>query len=133
MVLPYLLSQEPETEAVEEILGGPMDTFFRGQALVIDDQPLNNKLLELSLIDKGIRTVSATSGRVGLALLQQQHFDIIFCDLHMPEMDGKQVIQAMMQNASVIRESIPIIAFTANVLPQERAQYEDLGVSGFSV
>ena len=131
VALPYLLSQEPETEAVEEILGGPVDTFFRGQALVIDDQPLNNKLLELSLKDKGIRAVSATSGRTGLALLQQQRFDIIFCDLHMPEMDGKQVIQAMMQNDSVVSRSIPIIAFTADVLPQERAQYEALGVKGF--
>ena len=130
MVLPYLLSQEPET-AVEEILAGTVDTFYRGQALVIDDQPLNNKLLELSLKNKGIRTVATTSGKTGLVLLQQQQFDIIFCDLHMPEMDGKQVIQAMRQDPWVVSHQIPIIAFTANVLPQERAQYEALGVSDF--
>ena len=131
VVLPYLLSQEPEQEHTEELLGSSPDTFYRGQALVIDDQPLNNKLLELSLRNKGIRTVSATSGRTGLALLQQQAFDIIFCDLHMPEMDGKQVIEAMMQNPAVSSRSVPIIAFTANVLPPERKQYEALGVSDF--
>ena len=131
VALPYLLSKEPETTVVEEVLGEPVDVSYRGQALVIDDQPLNNKLLELSLKNKGIRTVATTSGRVGLELLQQHSFDIIFCDLHMPEMDGKQVIRAMMQDASVVSQGTPIIAFTANVLPLERAQYEALGVSDF--
>ena len=131
VVLPYLLSQAPEEVAENELFGGRAEAFYHGQALVIDDQPLNNKLLELSLKNKGIRTISATSGQAGLALLQQQSFDIIFCDLHMPEMDGKQVIQAMMKNMSVVSRKIPIIAFTANVLPQERVQYEALGVSDF--
>ena len=131
VALPYLLSHVPEEEVEKEIVGGTHDTIYRGQALVIDDQPLNNKLLELSLKNKGIRTISATSGRIGLALLQQKSFDIVFCDLHMPEMDGKQVIQAMMKNALVVSRKIPIIAFTANVLPQERKQYEGLGVSDF--
>ncbi len=49
----------------------------------------------------------------------------------MPEMDGKQVIQAMMHDASVVAQKIPIIAFTANVLPQEKEEYETLGVKDF--
>ena len=132
VVLPYLLAQEPEeANRTEELLGDDIIINYHGQALVIDDQPLNSKLLELSLKSKGIGTISATSGREGLASLQRQSFNIIFCDLHMPEMDGKQVIQAMMQNASVVEQQIPIIAFTANVLPQEIEEYEALGVKDF--
>ena len=132
VVLPYLLAEEPdETDTGEEILGDDITINYHGQALVIDDQPLNSKLLELSLKSKGIETISATSGRAGLALLQERSFNIVFCDLHMPEMDGKQVIQAMMHDASVMAQKIPIIAFTANVLPQEKKEYEALGVKDF--
>ena len=131
VVLPYLLSQEPEVETIDEVLGSDIPIQYQGHALVIDDQPLNGKLLELALKNKGIATVSATSGREGLALLQHRPFDIIFCDLQMPEMDGKQVIRAMMQHLSVLERQVPIIAFTANVLPQEKVEYEALGVKDF--
>ena len=104
---------------------------YRGQVLVIDDQPLNSQLLALALESRGVAMVSAISGQEGLSILQNQSFNLIFCDLQMPGMDGKQVIRAIREKQSAEGKSVPIVAFTANVLPQEKSQYEALGVSGF--
>ena len=130
VALPYLAAMEPEHE-VNEIAIQSEAKQYRGQVLVIDDQPLNSQLLALALGSKGVATVSAISGQEGLAVLQKQSFDLIFCDLQMPGMDGKQVIRAIREKQSAEGEVVPIIAFTANVLPQEKLQYEALGVSGF--
>ena len=130
VILPYLAAVEPEHEANEIVIRSKVRQ-YRGRALVIDDQPLNSQLLELALENKGMATVSATSGQAGLAILEEESFDLVFCDLQMPEMDGKQVIRAIREKQTAGGESFPIIAFTANVLPQEKSQYEALGVSGF--
>ncbi len=130
VALPYLAATEPERE-VNEVAIQSEAKQYRGQVLVIDDQPLNSQLLALALGSKGVAAVSAISGQEGLAVLQKQSFDLIFCDLQMPEMDGKQVIRAIREKQSAEGEVVPIIAFTANVLPQEKLQYEALGVSGF--
>ncbi|MGB3777130.1 MAG: ATP-binding protein [Tunicatimonas sp.] len=130
VVLPYLTAIEPEYEASEVAIQSEVRQ-YRGRVLVIDDQPLNSQLLALALESKGVAMVSAVSGQEGLSILQHQSFDLIFCDLQMPEMDGKQVIRAIREKQSAEGESVPIIAFTANVLPQEKSQYEALGVSGF--
>ncbi len=130
VTMPYLLTAEPDTTPEDQPLV-PSNPQYQGNALVIDDQPLNSQLLALALKNQGIQTQSAVSGREGLALLGQHTFDIIFCDLHMPEMDGKQVIRAIVRDLEAQDSDTPIIAFTANVLPQERAQYEALGVKDF--
>ena len=130
VALPYLTAVEPDYEVSEVVIQSEVRQ-YRGQVLVIDDQPLNSQLLALALESKGVAMVSAISGQEALLILQHQSFDLIFCDLQMPEMDGKQVIRAIREKQSADAESVPIIAFTANVLPQEKTQYEALGVSGF--
>ena len=132
VILPY----HPATEAMPEpsilsLPGSEAVARYQGQALVIDDHPLNGMLLELALKKRGLAPVYAESGREGLARLKEQDFDIIFCDLHMPEMDGKQVVQSIRQLPCVQEGCIPIIAFTANVLPQEKEVFMQMGVDDF--
>lgn len=131
VVLPYLTALEPDQASDEKAIIQPENLQYQGQVLVIDDQPLNSQLLELALKKKGVTMVSAISGKEALSILENRSFDLIFCDLQMPEMDGKQVIQAIRAKQSAENKTAPIIAFTANVLPQEKAQYEALGVSDF--
>ncbi len=102
-----------------------------GEALIIDDNPLNVTLLELALSARGIKSVCCHSGKEALKAAEEQVFDLIFCDLHMPEMDGSQVIQALKENHLVEAYTTPIIAFTANVRTEERLKYEKIGVQDF--
>jgi class 3 adenylate cyclase len=64
-----------------------------GNILVIDDDPLNRRLLTASLEQQGHRTSSAADGSAGLAMLAQETPDVVLLDLVMPGLDGIQVLE----------------------------------------
>ena len=53
--------------------------------LIVDDEPLNRKLLEVMLKSEGYHVLSAGNGEEGLALVDQQRPDLILLDIRMPE------------------------------------------------
>ena len=56
--------------------------------LVVEDNVVNSKVIELSLKKNGISISKASNGVEALERLKQRHFDLIFMDIQMPEMDG---------------------------------------------
>lgn len=98
-------------------------------ALVVDDHPVNRKLLKQQLMQLGLHTVDAASGIAALSLWQTGHFDIMITDCHMPEMDGYELtrsIREMEQRDG--RQRSPIIAWTANVLAEEERRCHAAGM-----
>ena len=63
--------------------------------LVVDDDDDVRELLELALGDQGHEVDSVDSGRSALERLAQQAYDLIVCDLHMPDRDGPAVHHAL--------------------------------------
>ena len=63
------------------------------EILVIDDEPVIGELLRASLEMCGYRITTTTSSRQGLELVAARHFDFIFLDLVMPELDGSEVFR----------------------------------------
>jgi two-component system response regulator AtoC len=61
--------------------------------LVIDDEENLRHLLRSMLSKEGYEVYLAADGQAGLALLEQQDFDIILCDLRMPNMDGIEFLK----------------------------------------
>ena len=59
-----------------------------GAILVIDDEPSVVRALTGLLRRDGYRVGTASNGRYALAQLQEQPYDVIVCDLRMPELDG---------------------------------------------
>jgi adenylate cyclase len=64
-----------------------------GNILVVDDDPLNRKLLTASLEHQGHRTSSAADGATALAMLAEDPPDVVLLDLVMPGMDGMEVLE----------------------------------------
>jgi class 3 adenylate cyclase len=75
--------------------------------LVIDDDPLNRRLLERSLANEGHQVVTAENGREGLELIQADPPDVVLLDIVMPELDGFDVL-AQVKGDAKLRE-IPVI------------------------
>lgn len=61
--------------------------------LYIEDDDIQRKTLASGLRSKGHSVSVATSGRTGLRLFNSKAFEVILCDLNMPEMDGLGVLE----------------------------------------
>ena len=101
--------------------------------LAVDDVPENLELLQLVLARDGHQVTLASGGQAALALLKAQAFDVVLLDLHMPDIDGFAVTtQWRAWQAQQGQAPTPVIALSANVLPQDRQQAFDVGMNGFA-
>jgi signal transduction histidine kinase/CheY-like chemotaxis protein/ligand-binding sensor domain-containing protein/HPt (histidine-containing phosphotransfer) domain-containing protein len=110
----------------------PLAVRFR--ALVVEDNPLNQKVAVHNLEALGGEVVVAGNGREGVALARQGGFDVILMDGQMPGMDGLQAAQAIRrleQQGQGAR--IPIVAMTAHALEGDRERFLASGMDAFLV
>ncbi|MEA3467794.1 MAG: sigma-54 dependent transcriptional regulator [Thermodesulfobacteriota bacterium] len=77
--------------------------------LIVDDEP--NYLIVLSelLRDEGLEVFTASSGKDGLAIIQDVDLDLVITDMQMPEMDGLQFLEKIKETNS----HLPVIMITA--------------------
>lgn len=80
--------------------------------LVVDDDGINRTLLSTLLKNEGFTVDTAENGARCLEELGKKPFDIILLDLHMPEMDGYGVLEAMRGNRKMSK--IPVIVISAS-------------------
>lgn len=87
--------------------------------LLVDDNPVNLRMAKIMLSKAGYRVTTADNGRQTLDLYQGSPdlFDLILMDINMPEMDGFEITRQIRIQEAVSGTRIPIVAFTANVLP----------------
>jgi signal transduction histidine kinase len=87
--------------------------------LLVDDNPVNRRMAKIMLLKAGYRVTTAENGRQTLDLYQDSPdlFDLILMDINMPEMDGFETTRQIRIQEAVSGTRIPIVAFTANVLP----------------
>lgn len=78
--------------------------------LIVDDDPLNRRVLEAMLAGEGYRTVSVGSGRESLAAVGAEPPAVILLDLMMPEMDGFGFLRALRSRPD---GDVPVVVLTA--------------------
>ena len=89
-------------------------------ALLVDDNPINLKLLDTFVKATGMKTAISESAKEALTLAKQQQFDLVLTDLHMPEMDGIDLCHELRKIDAY--KQTPIIVVTADIA-QEKLQY----------
>ncbi|TKJ34480.1 Fis family transcriptional regulator [bacterium (candidate division B38) B3_B38] len=65
----------------------------KGRMLVIDDEPSMQEVLKKLLNDDGYEVAVASSGKEGLHKLEQSGYDLVICDVMMPDMNGLQTLE----------------------------------------
>ena len=88
--------------------------------LVAEDNEFNAQLLEQLLVRRGHRVRLASNGREALALAEDGGFDLLLLDVHMPELDGFQVVQAIREREQAAGGHLPVIALTARSRKEDR-------------
>ncbi len=82
-----------------------------GIVLVVDDEPMGRKTLELALSNQGYELVFSSNGIEALARAAERLPDVVLLDVMMPEMDGMEVCRRL--RADELLGEIPVIMITA--------------------
>jgi signal transduction histidine kinase/DNA-binding response OmpR family regulator len=86
------------------------------RVLAVDDDPAALDLIDAALRPEGFDVVRATGGRDAIDQATAQPFDLVVCDLLMPEVDGFDVVTALKSDAST--REVPILILTAHTLTE---------------
>ncbi|MFF7065448.1 response regulator [Pseudomonas sp. NPDC008258] len=115
----------------EHPLANPAITLEAGRAriLLVEDNPVNQLVAKGMLAKLGCQVQLATQGAEALELLQQDEFDLVLMDCNMPVMDGYEASRRIRQSGRW--PDLPIVALTANAMPEERERCRAAGMNDY--
>ncbi|UQZ33531.1 hybrid sensor histidine kinase/response regulator [Paenibacillus sp. PK3_47] len=101
------------------------------KVLVVDDHPINQRLM-LSMLDKlGFEAEVAEDGGQAVDMAERSAYDFIFMDLQMPVMDGLAATTRIRTSGGQSAEKAVIIAMTANVMEGVQNRCMAAGMDGY--
>jgi PAS domain S-box-containing protein len=101
------------------------------RVLVAEDNELNQPVVEHFLTNQGHTVQIAQDGRAALAALEDSSFDLLLLDVHMPELDGFRVIEAVRQREQTTSQHLPVIALTARSMKGDRERCLAAGMDDY--
>lgn len=115
----------------EHPLASPAITLEQGRAriLLVEDNPVNQLVAKGMLAKLGCQVQLATQGAEALELLEQDEFDLVLMDCNMPVMDGYEASRRIRQSGRW--PDLPIVALTANAMPEERERCRAAGMNDY--
>ncbi|APO80753.1 response regulator [Pseudomonas asiatica] len=115
----------------EHPLDTPAITLEQGRAriLLVEDNPVNQLVAKGMLAKLGCQVQLATQGAEALELLEQDEFDLVLMDCNMPVMDGYEASRRIRQSGRW--PDLPIVALTANAMPEERERCRAAGMNDY--
>ena len=127
---------EHKNKGVSKIVRGlkSLEVFSDIHALVVEDNPINQKMIKHTLKNIGITTECADNGKIGLELYMKNHekYDVIFMDIQMPVMNGIEATKEILAyEEDKVLNHTPIIAVTANALKGDREHFMSEGLDEY--
>jgi CheY-like chemotaxis protein len=95
--------------------------------LVVDDEEVIRKFLRIQLAKLGCEVVEAADGEQALEKLGEDDFDLLICDILMPNKNGWEVLREVKLNPRM--KDIPVIVLTAKNEDSDMFKGYDLGAS----
>lgn len=100
--------------------------------LLVEDNPWVRQVIVGLLRKQGIDTLTAENGMIALSLMEHEALDMVLMDCDLPELDGLSTTQVWRQRERELhRRPLPILAVTAHVSDEQRAQALDAGMNDF--
>jgi signal transduction histidine kinase/ActR/RegA family two-component response regulator len=112
------LGEDPERRA--------KSIYWGAVVLYIEDEPVNRLLVEQMLLRlPGVTLLLAENGNDGLAMARQHRPDLVLLDMHLPDMSGFQVLEALRKDP--LTDALPVVALSANAMQTDVARARALG------
>jgi len=101
------------------------------RVLLAEDNAVNALLASVLLKKAGHHVTHVVTGRKALDALVVNEFDLILMDMQMPDMDGMEATGLIRRAEVVTGRHIPIIAFTAHAMAEDRKRFLVAGADGY--
>jgi CheY-like chemotaxis protein len=122
LLIAFLTVVATRSEQVALTLGIAPGAVLAGiRVLAVDDNADAREVLQASLSESGAIVQVASSGQEVLRLLEHEQFDVLICDLAMPQMDGFELLTRIRRGDTAQSPSLPAIALTAHAFERDRA------------
>ncbi|HEX3406572.1 MAG TPA: response regulator [Caulobacteraceae bacterium] len=99
------------------------------KVLVVEDNATNRLVATHMLGRLGALVDVAENGAIGVEAVERADYDLIFMDIQMPVMDGVEATRRI-RALPAPKNQVPIVATTANVMPEQLASYRANGIDG---
>ncbi|MDH1631337.1 response regulator [Pseudomonas mosselii] len=120
------LQGEPNAPLPHEV---PASRELRARILLVEDNPVNQLVAKGMLGKLGCQVQVAAHGQEALDCLEQGSFDLVLMDCNMPVMDGYEASRRIRQSSRW--PELPIVALTANAMPEERERCRAAGMNDY--
>jgi len=129
--IPFMLNfNEVYLENAENNMDSKQDITI-SRTLIVEDNIINQKVLNKLLEKINIKSDIANNGKEAVLLYQENDYDMIFMDLHMPEMDGFEATAKIKSLLKYQKLSTPIIAVTASAFDEDKVKAISNGMDDF--
>ncbi|MCX6956313.1 MAG: ATP-binding protein [Verrucomicrobia bacterium] len=102
---------------------------LHGRLLVVEDDRVNQRVIELLLENLGLTSVTVADGGAAVEMTALEHWDAVLMDCQMPGMDGFEATRQI--RAKLAGRPLPIIALTANAMAGDREACTAAGMDDF--
>ncbi len=104
-----------------------------GHVLLVEDNYINQTVLSAMLKKIGVTMTLAPNGETAVELCKRQRFDAVLMDCHMPGIDGLEATRRIRNQVVASVGQPPIIALTANAMPDERSKCLAAGMNDYLI
>jgi signal transduction histidine kinase/ligand-binding sensor domain-containing protein/CheY-like chemotaxis protein len=101
------------------------------QILLVEDNPINQKLARILLEKRGYVVHLANNGSDGVETCKARVFDAVLMDIQMPVMNGYEATKKIREQEAHTGRHVPIIAMTANAIKGDREKCLEQGMDGY--
>lgn len=132
-VIPLSIPQLTEIEEEQDIV---IYDFKGRKVLVVDDNQLNREILVEALREEGFIVDEAIDGSFAIEKLRDSEpgtYELVILDLQMPVMDGYETTKIIRNFQDSRVSQIPIVALTADALPEEKTRAFNCGANAYLV
>jgi DNA-binding response OmpR family regulator len=99
--------------------------------LVVDDDPVIMRLLEVNFEMEGYAVLTATDGQQALDQIASKAPDLVVCDIMMPVVNGLEVVERLRQSGDEKLERLPVILLSAKAQASEVQKGLDVGADDY--
>jgi two-component system cell cycle response regulator DivK len=102
---------------------------MKQKILIVEDNPLNMRLIEMILKANSYTLLKATDGEEALDIATRERPDLVLMDIRLPKMGGLEVAKRLRKNAAL--SHIPIIALTAHAMKGDEEKAIEAGCDSY--